>query len=47
MTPMTLLLSMPDSSGGEWIFILIPALIVFFIFKAGQWYARSRKNKEK
>lgn len=34
------------SGAGEWlVIILIPLLILFFVFKAGQWYGMSRRNK--
>jgi hypothetical protein len=28
------------------LFIAVPALILFFIFKAGQWYGQSKRDKK-
>lgn len=37
-------ISMP--SGGEWLmFIILRFIVLFFVFKAGQWYGESKERK--
>ncbi|MEI8279600.1 MAG: hypothetical protein WCG87_07530 [Bacteroidota bacterium] len=41
----TILLSAP--SGGEWLWIMLfIAFVIFFIFKSGQWFGQSRKERK-
>lgn len=43
---MLLQISMP--SAGEWLmFIVLPFIVLFFVFKAGQWYGEAKERKRK
>jgi len=37
---------LPSDPINQWVIIIVVALIVFFIFKSGQWKGQSNKNKQ-